>query len=1115
MVRTVEEIREEIAAYQKEEREQEAIWKKQQKKLAKEQQKQETPTVENLKARKKLTIPKKEKPTGLSKLLEEEVLYRAWQEEEQGKAIEQSKRELEETKRTGKAPASKARLRSPEEYAALQAKVAKEDRDSFEAYKKKYKKPTKKSISKKVGKKIGLGLGALGLGNLLEPDEAEEDTGEESWLDFLSPDKAEAVNLARIGEVLGEMVERIKNEEGAIRPKRRGTGSPPAGSHVSSPTSAPGSSASTSVLTGTNLQPAAFFSNDGFEALFSSMPDIPLALNAEGAVDITKVSSLLTSSAPFMPPAHVFAKHRVAAKYYVDSQALFDYLMVQKLPEFSILSNEILRQGDVFRNPDRYDDFAAAVEGQQLVRTAAGSYDIQQNSAVEDIDILHAARRFREEITDPMLVIARGFDTVPSAILRHYNLAEVEDTWLKLRAIQLWDPAWAAGMPNNDEWMNDPALISAAREMDGLLNFNGGITVIKGNVYRVPDPITRELPTDDLSITPIDGYFSHQPMKNEKAILLDMAKSAQDMYGFDPALLSSALAPIQRRLEAIELLASRLRLAGPPNRDLIPGQAFYAPLATARDPAATDMLWEKDPAVMLDGYIRGVLHKVYMDHVLMYRKPLNARLLREGQGKYAAWIGDWANMQRGIRGLREDQGVATLVNNISKGYHSILGGTHVDINPYHIAKATSYWMRWIALSRLFFPPVRFPLVNLTQSGVTFSVEPRGTIQAVAYLSHHFKQAIEEAQQAGVISGHIDAAQMFLEIEGVLPSSVTKIEWVSQFLPNLTESLNRTIAFHAGKFAALPRNRGLNLATLPFVPNRIVIGYYPERDTEKNAIAYGRAMVETTQFRMTPGGKPTAAVGGMHRKLLGQFKTFGSYLASLMGRAIKHKEVGTLARLGAGLFMLGGIKTGISMVPGAMSVYDQFRKYLLRQGYDLPEGSGIGMVAHTLGLPQGGIDITGSFDPLNMPSPDAAAFINYFGGPTYGSIATSGFDLVKSLSSDPGGRDPIIVSARAIAPTLGNIAEVVQESRKGGIITPGGRVVAKRSPFQKSLRILGLQPSVRSERLKLMSDLAEVRTGGHMKLYEQLVREGKAKGINIGKKDRQVIRGRIKAKARRK
>lgn len=699
-----------------------------------------------------------------------------------------------------------------------------------------------------------------------------------------------------------------------------------------------------------------------------------------------------------------------------------------------------------------------------LVQRWAGSSKAHQKAAVE----------LRQRVTDPIYKDITGIHPDAPVKLGEWGLVDEARTWDRIEELQKRDvslplPSWVERDPNKRGWL-------------------GAAEGLKGMVER--DRTHRWMKYED-------SYLPIIPVENERAATVRAITELREQYGENmvnfPDVMSQ-MAALKIRLQQLEKIAL-------PMRDVVPSRGF-SPYMLSRNPEAVGkVMMNKNVREIMQEYIRSMYQARYMNVILSDAKELVPLLESSGvEGKEhlrAFWM-DLINNQRGVRASRDNRVFQGMINAYRAVRHpfaaQLEGATSRDVE-----EAVSTILRIQNLTKVHMNPVRYPLMNLSGNIMTLGslvgYRPmlRGALEAMT------PEGRALAEAAHVLRGE---TPFRAEIEHLRPTAKNIAERGLEYLPAKTEDFNRASAFLTGY-------RQVMEAGSSFKPHPLVKRAFldvPSHTLEERAVAYGRAMVDVTQFRYGPEGRPQAFVGSAGRRLLGQFKTFSTNYATMMIEAAEGGHWDVLARALGALFVFGGLPAVAEGVI-AKTMYDYVRGEVIRKtGVVLPNDSGMTMLIEKMGLGNVPIplDIYQSISPYNLPGFDRKQALSFIGGPTLGGITNAIMDV-----ADPerGRGEGLKEVARTIAPSLVAGGEAIAEGMRGGETRGlGGELQARRGAIDIWTRGFNLSPSLRAQRYAYTKDIEAAIEGGQWATARALISDAREKGIYIGKDTLAALKG---------
>lgn len=757
--------------------------------------------------------------------------------------------------------------------------------------------------------------------------------------------------------------------------------------------------------------------------------------------------------------------------------------------------------------------FFKALSGIRL--RADGSYE--QTLTGVDKRIGKAALEYRRRIYDPVQGTARGYDPKVAPILDLHGLVDDGKTLRLLRGVQ---DGTIVGSPLKPIPTNVQA---AADATQGMLKWG---------------------PTHDLdSIGPyVNGFYHHLGLTQAKADLAaelaDLTNQSQQPF-LSSAQQTMLQTDINRRAQILKRVEEELvRVAhkGTPNLGKIPQRHAMGPLEFARE---VDM---PEAGLTLADIHERVVHKPltkrYYDSVLHDARATYDSL---SDPDMKAYLTSWVNGIRGVKATAEDAWIRSAAKKWAK----------FGVTEDWLREEVSNIQKVQVLTKLMLSP-RFALfVNPTQTFQTLwpivgtKVYTKALLRATRDLPEFL------AMKAGALNTDTAkaAAQasrniwVQAKVNGILGEGSEKFMREAQSLTTMrhsrvidkvvskfpttraaamTEAFNRVVSYEAGRIAAAEKG---------FQPSKLLRTYThtPGRGLLQQQHAYGRAMVDATQFIMEQENRPTAFVGGAHRRLAGQFRTFGVAYSTLFKDAVMAAKSAGLkgiaadiragngdslvaARMASALMFMGGL--------GTFPLYEGLRSWSMRHaGWDMPDRGLVGWGWHALrthnsGIPNINMDITSSVEPFNLPRDLSIKSIGeYAMGPTFGSAA----DYV-----DTAWKEGSMVSPEAVkmairgmfGPGITSLGEVAVERSRGGVRTDSGRVIANRSWTEQLPRALNMAPSVRAQFYNYRKDIKDAMMGGRQDVVNEIIREAKRNGLYLTGSDLSSIRGEVKRTAKR-
>ncbi|MCW4026693.1 MAG: hypothetical protein NWE76_04315, partial [Candidatus Bathyarchaeota archaeon] len=479
------------------------------------------------------------------------------------------------------------------------------------------------------------------------------------------------------------------------------------------------------------------------------------------------------------------------------------------------------------------------------------------------------------------------------------------------------------------------------------------------------------------------------------------------------------------------------------------------------------------------------------------------------------------NAERGLRAVREDAGLVDIANSISKAFGGKGQYTIKDLR-----EATSDLMTFQYFSKLIAVPVRFPLLNSSQTLMTLwpTVKTKNFLRA--WTMAFDEDAWLAAHREGVLK--LDSGLRREILEYAASGKLGEHGWIKALdrFPSYVENVNRLVSYHAGRLEALDAG---------FKPNPVVRGFQwvkkraGETDDEallRNADRYGRLLSDVTQFSYGIESKPLALVGSTPRRLISQFKTFPIAYVTLLKDAARYDRP-TLMKMVTALGILGGAPAMFGWLP----FYQLTRDALAKQGLIIPDHTGLGAIAAGIGLAdpmETGfaqamreaahlVDISISTDPFNLPQFTDRDKLNAYGrfgrfliGPTFDMFLSTGVSTAQFALGGMPKEQYAKEAARTVSPFLGGAVEVGAEIAQGGVYTAAEqpRLIGQRDVFQLMSRLLGLQPSLRGQRYSVKHELKLAIQANDSARFESILRRARTLGVIISTKDIQDIRAQI-------
>lgn len=712
-----------------------------------------------------------------------------------------------------------------------------------------------------------------------------------------------------------------------------------------------------------------------------------------------------------------------------------------------------------------------------------------------------AARAYRHKITDKLWEVVTGLKPQAVAIARELGLGETERTWKLLRAIQENPDQFlpksqaaelvAAGVDISGQKVVPDAVWEGARRTKGMLNFGA---------------------THDLRPIYEQGYFTHMPIPQERAVLEQQRDNLQKMIELggnpdDVARMQQALGMIDKRLGTLEGRLQESLQRGAPMTELHPRRKFDANWNITRDPEAAEFGWDMSLDRVSQRMIRNATAKRALDATLGMARDFMPVVENDPRAK--KYVNDWLAHQRGVRGFGEDAWITDLVNSV-KGW----AGRDDVMTHGQVRRNLARILRFVATTRLNLS-MRFPLINSLQplQTVLAFVEPsvygraemRG-IGAVNYLiaQRYLGDAAARALTGdgrkyytrALTNGVFNETEQFLEEAGHAGGLFEKVTDVVGVPAQITELRNRVVANEAFREQALRPD---------FTPHPYIMRFMGETTAKPGTVrfanAYARAGVDATQFVFGTEGKPLAYAGGTVRSVATQFKSFQSGLAALFKGLYDEKDWVGLTKALSALYFLGGPLALSSVVPGGAPLYLGVRKALSEMGGPLlPIKPGIGYLPEILGHGfVSPLDVTSSLDVISMPTG-----LRDFAGAAGSALLDMGVAALKLQSPiDESGRlrSPLTPEAarlvvRAIAPSMLAFGEGVKELQTGAVSTPEGRPLATRRPIDALARTLNLRVSTRGELAQYKNDIRSAVRGGRMDIASGLIEEATERGLRL-------------------
>jgi hypothetical protein len=298
--------------------------------------------------------------------------------------------------------------------------------------------------------------------------------------------------------------------------------------------------------------------------------------------------------------------------------------------------------------------------------------------------------------------------------------------------------------------------------------------------------------------------------------------------------------------------------------------------------------------------------------------------------------------------------------------------------------------------------------------------------------------------------------------------LSKAERALSWPAKVSEELNRVVTFSAGIKKAMAEGKDI-----------------------KQAVEEGVKLVNRTQFLYSKAGLPTFMSSSPTARLIFQFRTFTANYVNYLTQLVRGKQYKELSRAMGALSVLAGT----SAIP--FNLWDHTRKGLLRNtGVDIGEFNPIEFATEQMGI-AGGINLSGSFEPFNIPS-DVYSLL----GPTVGPVTKLGFDVMRK--PEEMGKTFKDFTKR-ISPPITAYTRVGEKEARGEPTQkfPEGRVIGQR-PFAEKL---WMRPPLEGLRFKYIELMANAIVGGRQDLVNKYVNEARRKGLAIDQQDMAAAKAR--------
>jgi hypothetical protein len=715
--------------------------------------------------------------------------------------------------------------------------------------------------------------------------------------------------------------------------------------------------------------------------------------------------------------------------------------------------------------PEEYDTLVQAIEGLQRDHE---TLELKQTRPDIDPAINEKAKRFRVGITDRMYQTITGNDPKTFAILEDHGLPHTRPQMERLRMLQ-----------NGTVLKNaSTAEINAASRLKGMLNFDH---------------------THDLDWKPIEGYFMHRPIDNERAYLEDLINKSQEysklgLQNQDTEFASKYAQDAVKRLKELDVELQAADTRRLPARDSFPRRHYAGPINQARDPKLASFKYKTDVPGVGSDYIQTALAKRYNDYMLARTKQLIASF-PDMTPAMKDYVTTYVNTVRGARGFRGDALTADTINALGRAATRLTGKAFEPLDAGDIHHMVSAIMDFQFMSKLAITPLRFPIINLTHSITTTWSDVGSGIYAKALM--RVLSDPESAVKCGMAAGIITDRSSFLDEVGsrvgTMPGPVRRVLGATSAF---AEKLRYLVDYEA---ALEQYRRGeISPAVTTFVKEKA-------GRTELQAMReYARAHVDTLQFRQGIENKPLAFSGSSLSRLATQFRTWSVNLAAYTGNVIKSGDVARMARLGTALTFFGGLPVWV----GGPTLFKVIRRELLKQGIDMPEQNGLQVLADQFGLQDsiGQVSLYSLQDPYSVDVAAKLALEKDPGGllgPTFGSVIDLASSEYKNFMQK--GSPSLAPVEQFISPQIRAALEASGELANGGVFGPDGTIEVNRPWAAGAIRGLDLSQSARSQRYNYIEDIAAAMESGNAELVRSLQKQAEANGIQVNKKFTEAVK----------
>ncbi len=665
----------------------------------------------------------------------------------------------------------------------------------------------------------------------------------------------------------------------------------------------------------------------------------------------------------------------------------------------------------------------------------------------------------REKITDPAFELIHGVDRRAPSILAANNLKDTPEQWKRLELLQVGARS-AVKNPSVDEFV-------AARELEGMLNFDE---------------------SHDLRGEFVDGYITHQPIANERAVLLDQIAQIDKLqaFGGPPDQAGQAQrADYIKRLTQIELDLAKAKLKRMPARDTLPKKKFFGPLHIREN--APDVIVDKNLPHIAGRYINGIASKRFLDQA-MHEFTKVGKALSASAPSVRDYDINYLNNLAGVRGFREDIVGVNFLNDMAEKL-GMKG--RVSLREYRQAGRAA--MGLTTYFKLLATPFRLPAIMVTHFGMTTLpiAGPQAATTGMAEFFSHPKQTTLELMSRGILARDPD----FLgAMDEARPSAMSAPFKLAAYGTKYTD------AFRKGASWETFRLQYLRPGFKPSPLAKLFLKEVPGRSVIEASKQYADVMTNVTQFIQGQEAKPQAFVGGVLRRQAGMLKQWPINYAALFANVAKTKDPVVIARMLGVLYFFGGM----TVVPG----YKFLRSELIKHGIILPDKTGYQQIMNFLGFDGGlsDVDITSLRNPVGIPD-DPDFVLPWLAGPAVGT----GYEFAKTwLNEDGDTGKKIKASVSAISPEIGALLESAEEWQQGGVKAPMGQLLAKRPMSSVIVRGMDLSPSIKSQRYQYRNDILHAYEHGHPETAIELMKQARSKGIIFGPKDMRQIRSSAKS-----